>query len=85
MDEPVLADKWRRSPNFRVAYDQLVTGPNNLATAGPVIGAYQAVRDAVLIAQEKMFTEDLAPARAIAEAKRGADAAMLEYNQRVGG
>ncbi|MEY3360839.1 MAG: hypothetical protein RL531_558 [Actinomycetota bacterium] len=85
VDEPVLADKWRRSPNFRVAYDQLVTGPNNLATAGPVIGAYQAVRDAVLIAQEKMFTEDLAPARAIAEAKRGADAAMLEYNQRVGG
>ena len=45
----------------------------------------QAVRDAVLIAQEKMFTEGLAPAKAIAEAKRGADAAMLEYNQRVGG
>lgn len=85
VDEPVLAEKWQRSPNFRVAYDQLVSGPDNLATAGPVIGAYQAVRDAVLIAQEKMFTEGLAPAKAIAEAKRGADAAMLEYNQRVGG
>lgn len=85
VDEPVLADKWRRSPNFRVAYEQLVDGPNNLATSGPVIGAYQAVRDAILIAQEKMFTEDLAPARALAEAKRGADAAILEYNQRVGG
>jgi len=85
VDEPVLADKWRRSPNFRVAYEQLVNGPNNLATAGPVIGAYQAVRDAVLLAQERLFTENLAPAKALAEAKRGADAAILEYNQRVGG
>jgi len=85
VDEPVLADKWRRSPNFRVAYEQLVNGPNNLATAGPVIGAYQAVRDAVLLAQERLFTENLAPAKALAEAKRGANAAILEYNQRVGG
>mgnify|MGYP003345265278 CR=1 FL=1 len=37
--QPKLADKWRANPNFKVAYDQLVSGPNNAATAGPVIGA----------------------------------------------
>jgi ABC-type glycerol-3-phosphate transport system substrate-binding protein len=83
--QPILADKWAQSPNYKVAYDQLVNGPNNAATSGPVIGAYQAVRDAILIAQQKMFTQNLAPAKALAEAKRGADAAILEYNQRVGG
>jgi sn-glycerol 3-phosphate transport system substrate-binding protein len=83
--QPILANKWAQSPNYRVAYDQLVNGPNNAATSGPVIGAYQAVRDAILIAQQKMYTQNLAPAKALAEAKTGADAAILEYNQRVGG
>ena len=83
--QPILANKWAQSPNYKVAYDQLVNGPTNAATSGPVIGAYQAVRDAILIAQQKMFTQNLAPAKALAEAKRGADAAILEYNQRVGG
>jgi sn-glycerol 3-phosphate transport system substrate-binding protein len=83
--QPILANKWAQSTNYKVAYDQLVNGPNNAATSGPVIGAYQAVRDAILIAQQKMFTQNLAPAKALAEAKRGADAAILEYNQRVGG
>ena len=84
-EEPVLANKWKANPNFKVAYSQLVEGPNNTATSGPVIGAYQAVRDAVLLAQEKLFTENLSPAKALAEAKTGADAAITEYNQRVVG
>ena len=83
--QPKLADKWRATPNFKVAYDQLVSGPNNAATSGPVIGAYQAVRDAVLMAQEKLFTQGLSPAKALAEAKQGADAAIGEYNARVVG
>jgi sn-glycerol 3-phosphate transport system substrate-binding protein len=84
-EQPVLANKWKANPNFKVAYSQLVEGPNNAATSGPVIGAYQAVRDAVLLAQEKLFTENLSPAKALAEAKTGADAAITEYNQRVVG
>ncbi len=81
----ILKNKWIADPEFKVAYDQLINGANNSATAGPVIGAYQAVRDAVLKAQEKLFLEGLSPAKALKEAKIGADAAIKEYNLRIGG
>ena len=81
----ILKNKWLASPQFKVAYDQLISGVNNSATAGPVIGAYQAVRDAVLKAQERLFLEGLSPAKALKEAKAGADAAIKEYNLRIEG
>ncbi len=85
VDVAILKNKWIADPEFKVAYDQLINGANNSATAGPVIGAYQAVRDAVLKAQEKLFLEGLSPAKALKEAKTGADAAIKEYNLRIGG
>ena len=44
---PVLAQRWRTEPIYRVSYDQLTTGAENAATAGSLIGDYQGVRDAV--------------------------------------
>lgn len=84
-DQPRLREQWATHPEFRVAYDQLVEGPNNAATAGPVIGAYQAVRDAVLEAQQRLIDGGTTPAKALAQAKAGADAAIAEYNARIGG
>jgi hypothetical protein len=68
-----------------VPYDQLVTGPNNTATAGPVIGDYKGVHDAILHAEESMFTRGTKPRAALKQAKLDADAAIEEYNSRVGG
>lgn len=83
-ENPTLTAKWAEVPGLRVAYDQLVTGANNSATAGPVIGAYQAVRDAVGEAQTRLFTGGATPEAALAEAARNADAAIADYNGRIG-
>jgi hypothetical protein len=68
-----------------VAYDQLnAAGPNTLATAGPVIGDYQGVRDAILAAEELMFTQNLKPKASIKKATKDANAVIKEYNSRIG-
>jgi hypothetical protein len=68
-----------------VAYDQLISGKDDIATQGPVIGAYQAVRDAVLAGEQEMFTQGKAPADALKGAATSSDAAMQDYNSRVTG
>jgi sn-glycerol 3-phosphate transport system substrate-binding protein len=75
---------WARIPGYKIAYDQLLTGVNNVATAGPVIGDYQGVRDAVLDAEKSMFSQGTAPKAALKSAKKNADAAIQEYNLRIG-
>ena len=54
------------------------------ATAGPVIGDYQGVRDAVLEAEQGMFTQGTKPATALNQARSNADEAISEYNSRIG-
>lgn len=82
---PEVQELWAKNPGYKVAYDQLLTGVNNVATAGPVIGAYKAVRDAVVTAQNSMFTQGVKPKAALKAAKAKANPAMKEYNTRVGG
>jgi sn-glycerol 3-phosphate transport system substrate-binding protein len=83
-----IVDAWANRPELKIAYDQLLAGAENTATAGPVIGAYgaqgQGVRGAVIDALQDMFTEGLAPEDAIARAEDAANAAIDEYNSRVG-
>ena len=67
-----------------MAYDQLVNGPSNIATAGPVIGDYTGVQNAVREAWQRMLSGGSAKA-ALKEASQNADAAMQQYNSRVGG
>jgi len=62
-----------------------VNTPVTPATQGPVIGDYQGVRDAVLAGEQEMFTRNVPPAKALADAAKAADAAIASYNQRVGG
>ncbi len=83
-----LTAKWVEQPGFKVAYDQLLTGATNDASAGPVIGAYGAkgegVRGALIDAMGRMFTGNEAPADAVRKAATEADAAISEYNSRIG-
>jgi sn-glycerol 3-phosphate transport system substrate-binding protein len=78
-----VQEYWAANPGFKVAYDQLVGGVANTATAGPVIGDYQGVRDVVLDAEQQMFG-GMSPREALALAKQNADAKIEEYNSRVG-
>jgi len=82
---PAVKELWAKDPGYKVAYDQLLTGVNNVATAGPVIGAYKAVRDAVITAEKSMFTQGVKPRAALKAARSEANPAMVEYNTRVGG
>jgi sn-glycerol 3-phosphate transport system substrate-binding protein len=75
---------WARIPGFKVAYDQLATGVNNVATAGAVIGDYLGVRDAVRNAEESMFTSGTKPSAALSAAAKNSDTVISAYNARVG-
>jgi sn-glycerol 3-phosphate transport system substrate-binding protein len=83
-----LTERWAAAPGYRVAYDQLLAGPENDATAGPVIGAYggagQGVRGAIIDALAAMLTRGVPPDQAVREAARKANTAIAEYNARVG-
>ena len=80
-----IQDLWVKEPGYKVAYDQLTEGVENTATAGPVVGPYQEVRDAVLAAEQRMFSQGLAPAAALKLAASAADKALSDYNARIGG
>ncbi len=82
---PAITELWASQPEYKVAYDQLITGTNNVATAGPVIGDYKGVRDEVRTAEQSMFTQGVSPKAALKAAKQKANAAMKEYNSRIGG
>ena len=83
---PAIQDCWAQHPGYKVAYDQLLTGVNTPATAGPVIGAYQEVRDAVREAENTMFLTGREPGLGGEVGQPStATAAIVDYNQRIGG
>ncbi len=83
-----LSTQWAKKPAYKVAYEQLLDGPENPATAGPVIGPYGAtgagVRGAITDALTRMLNENVSPADAIKDAATKANAAIADYNSRVG-
>jgi sn-glycerol 3-phosphate transport system substrate-binding protein len=79
-----LARRWSEVQGFKVAYDQLLAGVENEATAGPVIGDYAGVRKAVADALEALVTSGVPPREALDRAADRANDAVKEYNMRVG-
>jgi hypothetical protein len=75
---------WQQDPRTRVPYDQLLSGPTNPATAGPVLGDPRGVGDAVVAAVTRMLAGHLSPKDALRQAQHSANAALAEYNERVG-
>jgi sn-glycerol 3-phosphate transport system substrate-binding protein len=76
---------WAQNPSYKVAYDQLLNGPTNVATSGSVIGNYTGVRDAVRDAENSMFLQGKDPKSALTDAAKNATASMEDYNTRLGG
>jgi sn-glycerol 3-phosphate transport system substrate-binding protein len=79
-----LADTWATDPRFRVAYDQLVAGETNAATAGPILGPMRQIRGYTASALQAVLTEGADPAAALADAADQANAAIEDYAQRTG-
>jgi sn-glycerol 3-phosphate transport system substrate-binding protein len=84
-DSSAMTQYWAANPGFKVAYDQLLNGPTNLATSGSVIGANKPVRDAVRDAENTMFIGGKDPKAALTTAAQNATAAIDDYNTRIGG
>jgi len=83
-----LAAWYVQHPEYKIAYDQLLSGAENAATAGAVIGAYGAkgegVRGAIIDAIARVIDHRSTPQQALTAAATQADAAIAEYNSRVG-
>jgi sn-glycerol 3-phosphate transport system substrate-binding protein len=82
-----LSTKYAERPEYKVAYDQLLSGPQNEATAGPLVGAYGAkgegMRGAIIDAVSRLVSGRATPQQALDEAAAHANAAIAEYNRRV--
>lgn len=85
VDQPEVQQRWEEVPGFRTAYDQLVEGDENAATAGAVYGDSAGVRAAVEDALARMLVDGMAPDEALAQAARDADEAIAAYEERLGG
>jgi sn-glycerol 3-phosphate transport system substrate-binding protein len=84
-ESPEIQALWKKSPEYAVSYEQLVAGPTNAATTGPVIGAFPEVREAVKDGYVSMFVGGKTAEQALKETQARADAAIKDYNDRVGG
>jgi sn-glycerol 3-phosphate transport system substrate-binding protein len=82
--DPAVRRMWRDNPESRVAYDQLISGPSDAVAAGPVLGDPIGVGDAVVDALTRMLAGDLSPTSALRQAQHEADAALADYNERLG-
>jgi sn-glycerol 3-phosphate transport system substrate-binding protein len=75
---------WQQNPEFKVAYDQLATGPTTVATSGSVIGNYTGVRNAMRDAENTMFLNGTNPKTALTNASKNATSSIDDYNSRLG-
>ncbi len=75
---------WAKNPGYKVAYEQLLNGPTNSATAGSVIGNYVGVRDAVRDGENSMFLNGTAPNAALKDTASKATTEIDNYNVQIG-
>jgi sn-glycerol 3-phosphate transport system substrate-binding protein len=75
---------WSTNPGYKVAYDEINDGVNDVATSGSVIGPYDDLRTDVLTAEESMYTTGVSPSVALANAAKAANTTLSQYNQRLG-
>jgi sn-glycerol 3-phosphate transport system substrate-binding protein len=81
---PIIQKLWAEQPGFKVAYDQLLAGPTNFATAGALYGNFQAVRKAVSTGYERMLSADASADDALSTAATEGTDAIESYNDRIG-
>jgi sn-glycerol 3-phosphate transport system substrate-binding protein len=83
-DSADMQQYWAQNPVYKVAYDQLASGPTTVATSGSVIGNYTGARDAVRDAENSMFLQGKDPKSALKDASSNATTAIDDYNSKLG-
>ena len=81
---PTITSLWSSNPNFKVAYNQLLSGPVNNATNGAVDGPYLTVNRAMVSAMNAMYTHGTGPSAALKTATQHVNSVLSTYNQRIG-
>ncbi|MGB2757452.1 MAG: ABC transporter substrate-binding protein [Acidimicrobiia bacterium] len=83
-DDATLKAALEATPVYKVAPKQLADSPSGPATAGIALGAYPEVRDAISEGLTKVINEGADPAATLADVVRKSNAAIADYNQRLG-
>lgn len=83
VSSPEIRRLWAAKPGYKVAYDQIASGAENVATAGPVIGDYLGVRKAVQDMLEAILGSREPVDGALRKAVAAADRAIAAYNDRL--
>ena len=83
-DLPAAKDVIAKYPQFQLPADLFAKTATTTAALGPLIGPFQQVRDAVTKAIESMVSGSASPDEAMAAAVKESNAAISDYNRRVG-
>ncbi len=81
---PAVDQLYAQHPEFKVAYDQLLSSPQNPSTAGAVYGPQAQVEQAMVSALTSIST-GTAPGAAMTQLATTANQAITSYNSRVPG
>jgi sn-glycerol 3-phosphate transport system substrate-binding protein len=77
---PPAVAREQQFPQFKTAVDQLRSSPDNRATQGALLGDFNAVRDRVTKAFERMLA-GADPAKELEQAAKDATASIRDYNR----
>jgi sn-glycerol 3-phosphate transport system substrate-binding protein len=83
-DLPAAKDIIAQYPEFQVPVDLFKKTATTTAALGPLLGPFQQVRDAVRGAIESMLSGGASPDDAMEAAVKNANAAISDYNRRMG-
>lgn len=82
--EPAAKDVVARYPEFQIPVDLFAKTSTSMNALGALLGPFQEVRDAVSDAIESMLSGNATPEEAMAAAVEHGNAAIREYNKRLG-
>jgi len=83
-DLPAAKDIIAQYPEFQIPVDLFAKTATTTAALGPLLGPFQQVRDAVKNAIESMVSGSASPDEAMAAAVKEGNAAISDYNRRMG-
>ena len=86
VDQPAVQQLWADAAGYKVAYDQLATGVDDVATQGPVIGDYTGVRKARDRRRWRRWSRTAISPEDARRSKRPTTrtTAITDYNERAG-
>jgi sn-glycerol 3-phosphate transport system substrate-binding protein len=79
---PAITQAWAKVPEFRVAYEQILSSPSDHATAGAVIGAFGQVSAEINNAISSLAS-GTKPNKALAQCASNCNQAIASYNSRI--